>query len=80
MERGEDQAALDAVRRRSYARDWPRYLASALLLESELATRLGDREGARRALQHFLALRATHEEVTAHAVVAARQRLQALND
>ena len=80
MERGEDQAALDAVRRRSYAREWPRYLASALLLESELATRLGDREGARHALQHFLALRATHEEVTAHAVVAARQRLQALND
>lgn len=78
MERGEHDAALVAVRRRLYAREWPRYLATALLLESQLSERAGDRAAARRALQRYLALRATPEAATAGAVNGARQRLLAL--
>jgi hypothetical protein len=77
-ERGEHALALATVRRRSYGRDWPRYLGAALLLESELAARVGDRDGERRALHRFLALRTQAEPVAARAVDEARQRLQAV--
>lgn len=77
-ERGESDAALAAVRRRQYAREWPRYLATSLLLESQLSERVGDRAAARQALRRYLALRATPESTTADAVNGARQRLLAL--
>ncbi|MGQ0642138.1 MAG: protein kinase domain-containing protein [Gemmatimonadaceae bacterium] len=57
--RGDRSAALRAVRRRPY--DWdtgPLYLTTFLREEGRLASLTGDRIGARRAWQHFLALRA----------------------
>src|ERR687883_1605090 len=54
---GNLQAALSAVRRRSYAYHLTDYLASHLREEGRLAALTGDRPGATRAYQHYLALR-----------------------
>ncbi|MEO7963297.1 MAG: BTAD domain-containing putative transcriptional regulator, partial [Gemmatimonadaceae bacterium] len=77
-ERGELDAALIAVRRRLYGREWPRYLATSLLVESQLSEKLGDRPAARRALERYLALRVSPESTTAGALADARERLLAL--
>ncbi len=54
---GETEAALAAVRRRSYLRGWPTYLARHLREEGMLAAERGDRAGALRAYRHYLMLR-----------------------
>ncbi len=56
--RGDIQAALAAVRRRTnHGRDGPVALSTMLREEGRLAARAGDVEGAIRAYNHFLALR-----------------------
>ena len=77
-QRGEFGLALAAVRRREYARGWPRYLSTYLRAEGRLAERTGDREGARRVLSHYVALRAAAEPQLSAATAQARQALQRL--
>jgi hypothetical protein len=57
---GDDSAALRAVRRGKW-RLPTMYLATYLLMEGRLADRIGDREGAIRAYEHYLALRSDPE-------------------
>jgi hypothetical protein len=61
-------AALAAVRRRAYAYHRTEYLASHLRQEGRLAALTGDRAGAVRAYQHYLALRSDPEPVLKHEV------------
>ncbi|MGH7467269.1 MAG: BTAD domain-containing putative transcriptional regulator [Longimicrobiales bacterium] len=73
----EPQLALAAVRRRPYmTAAWPRYLATALREEGQIAEELGDDEGAVRAYQRYLALRAS-PEIKLHADARAVRALQA---
>ena len=58
---GDTTAALQALRRRPRAVAGLIYLAPALRDEGTLAAAVGDREGALRALGHYLALRAAPE-------------------
>jgi hypothetical protein len=58
---GDRRAALEAVRRRSYAYHRTEYLSSHLREEGRLAALTGDRAGAVRAYQHLLALRSDPE-------------------
>ena len=58
---GDLPAALEAVRRRSYAYHRSEYLAAPLREEGRLAALTGDRAGAVRAYQHYLALRSDPE-------------------
>jgi tetratricopeptide (TPR) repeat protein len=55
---GDGERALEAVRRRSYLRPWPHYLASYLREEGRLAAAAGEREAAARAYRQYLDLRA----------------------
>ncbi|MCA0374382.1 MAG: serine/threonine protein kinase [Gemmatimonadetes bacterium] len=79
-QRGDSAAALRTVRRRPY--DWdtaPLYLSSYLLLEARLAAATGDRAGASRAYDHWLALRSNVDaplraEVTAVRAERAKRR------
>jgi serine/threonine-protein kinase len=59
--RGDQRAALTAVRRRSYAYHRTEYLTTHLREEARLAALTGDRAGAARAYQHYLALRSESE-------------------
>lgn len=54
---GEPERALEAIRRRRYMAGWPRYLATSRRQEGQLATQLGDREGALRVFRQYLAMR-----------------------
>jgi tetratricopeptide (TPR) repeat protein len=54
---GERSGALTALRYRHYFIGWQPFLATSLREEGQLATELGDREGAIRAYEHHLALR-----------------------
>ncbi len=65
---GDQRAALAAVRRRAYAYHRTEYLASHLRQEGRLAALTGDRAGAVRAYQHYLALRSDPEPVLTHEV------------
>jgi len=58
---GDLPRALAAVRRRHYFLGSPLYLTTFLREEGRLAEALGDRAGAMRAFDHYLALRADHE-------------------
>jgi hypothetical protein len=58
---GDPAAALNAVRRRSYAYHLTDYLATHLREEGRLATLTGDRAGAIRAYRHYLVLRSDPE-------------------
>ena len=59
---GDDAAALQVIRRGKWF--WPpRYLSSLLRDEGRLAAQLGDRAGAIRAYEHYLALRSDPEPV-----------------
>jgi hypothetical protein len=58
---GDLPRALAAVRRRHYFLGPPLYLSTFLKEEGRLAEALGDRAGAMRAYDHYLALRANHE-------------------
>ena len=53
----EPERALAAIRRRRYMAGWPRYLATTRRQEGQLASQLGDREGALRVFRQYLAMR-----------------------
>jgi tetratricopeptide (TPR) repeat protein len=75
---GNDTAALRAVRRGKW-RLPTMYLATYLRMEGRLAARVGDRDGAIRAYEHYLALRSDPEpalRADADTVRAALARLQ----
>jgi hypothetical protein len=58
---GENEPALQALRRRPYMSDWPRYLAPMLREEGRLAESLGDISGALEAYGAYLRLRSAPE-------------------
>jgi hypothetical protein len=72
---GNVQAALSAVRRRSYSYHLTDYLAAHLREEGRLAAITGDRPGATRAYQHYLALRSDPEPALQPEVQAVRAEL-----
>lgn len=76
---GEPRLALDAIRRRPYlSGTWPRYLATSLREEGDLALRVGDSAGAAAAYREYLALRADPEPALAPSADTVRQILAAL--
>jgi tetratricopeptide (TPR) repeat protein len=76
---GESERALAAVRRRPYmAAVWPRYLATELREEGDLARHRGDTAGALAAYRRYLALRARPEPSVQPAVTAVREQVAAL--
>jgi DNA-binding SARP family transcriptional activator/TolB-like protein len=78
---GQPEAALHAVRRRAYMDVvWPRYLATALRLEGELAAELGQTSQARDAYRRFLALRAEPDSKMAVEADSIRLRLKESQD
>ena len=72
---GDLDAALRAVRRRG---NNPDYLSSFLRMDARLAALTGDRKGAIRAYQHYLALRSDPEPALQADANAARAELQRL--
>jgi hypothetical protein len=60
-DRGDRAGALAATRRRLYFQAEPLFLSTYLREEGRLAALTGDRAGAIRAYQHYLALRANPE-------------------
>jgi hypothetical protein len=75
---GNLQAALSAVRRRSYAYHLTDYLAAHLREEGRLAALTGDSSGAVRAYRHYLALRSDPEPALRPMVDAVRGELAKL--
>jgi hypothetical protein len=74
-QQGDNRAALAAVRRRPYAYHLSDYLAPHLREEGRLAALVGDRAGAIRAYQHYLALRSNPEPAVRPAVDSVRAEL-----
>ena len=75
---GEPAQALAAIRRRPYiAAVWPRYLATELKEEAELARQTGDLSGAATAYRDYLALRDDPEPALEPEVRAVRDRVDA---
>jgi hypothetical protein len=75
---GDSGAALAAVRRRPYFIGWQPFLAASLLYEGRLAAAAGDRAGAIRAYEHYLALRHDPEPPLRAAADSVRTVLAAL--
>jgi hypothetical protein len=76
---GEPHRALAAIRRRPYmAAAWPRYLATALREEGDLAREVGDVSGALAAYRHYLALRSNPEERLAPTVRSVLEHVEEL--
>lgn len=75
---GDPAAALRALRRRTYYLGWQAYLATVLREEGRLAARTGDREGAIRAYEHYLAFRTDPEPALRPEVERVRSELAAL--
>ncbi|HET9986234.1 MAG TPA: BTAD domain-containing putative transcriptional regulator [Longimicrobiales bacterium] len=76
---GQPRRALDAIRRRPYlSAAWPRYLATSLREEGDLARQVGDAEGALAAYRQYLALRADPEPALVAAADSVRQIVAAL--
>jgi tetratricopeptide (TPR) repeat protein len=75
---GDSAGALAALRRRPYFIGWPPFLATTLREEGRLATALGDAQGAVRAYEHYLALRANPEPALAGATDSVRAELARL--
>jgi hypothetical protein len=75
---GDSRAALAAVRRRPYAYHLTDYLATHLREEGRLAALTGDRSGAIKAYQHYLALRSNPEPSLRPKVEAVRAELTKL--
>ena len=72
---GDRRAALEAVRRRPYTYHLTDYLALHLREEGRLSALTGDRSGAVRAYQHYLALRSDPEPALRPEVEAVRAEL-----
>jgi eukaryotic-like serine/threonine-protein kinase len=75
---GDNGSALAAVRRRSYAYHLTDYLATHLREEGRLAALTGDRAGASKAYQHYLALRSNPEPALRPTVDSVRAELAKL--
>lgn len=76
---GQPRRALDAIRRRPYlSAAWPRYLATSLREEGDLARQVGDAEGALAAYRQYLALRTDPEPALVAAADSVRQLVAAL--
>jgi DNA-binding SARP family transcriptional activator/TolB-like protein len=75
---GDPDRALAAIRRRAYLRGWPRYLATSLWEESQLALVVGDDAGAATALKALLALRDQPEPPVRRQADSARAALARL--
>jgi tetratricopeptide (TPR) repeat protein len=76
---GQPELSLEALRRRSYmSAAWPRYLASALREEGELAALVGDRAGAISAYERYLAQRPDPDATVKPQVDSVRAALRAL--
>ena len=76
--RGNLAGALAAVRRRLYGGFFPRYLSTYLREEGRLAALTGDRDGAIRAYQHYLALRSDPEPALRPEAARVRAELASL--
>jgi Tfp pilus assembly protein PilF len=76
VEHGDTTAALRALRRRPRAVAGLIYLAPALREEGILAVSVGDREGALRALEHYVALRSAPE----HSLREEKERVEKMLD
>lgn len=76
--RGDIAGALAVVRRRSHFWNSTYFLDASLREEARLATMLGDRAGAIRAYQHYLALRSDPEPSVVPEVRRARRTLDSL--
>jgi hypothetical protein len=72
---GDRAGALAALRRRPYFIGWQPFLASSLRYEGQLASAVGDRDGAVRAYEHHLALRYDPEPALRAATDSARAEL-----
>ncbi len=77
-QQGDLRAALEAVRRRSYAYHRTEYVAAHLREEGRLAALTGDQAGAVRAYQHYLALRSDPEPALSSEVEQVRTELAKL--
>lgn len=75
---GDRRRALEVLRRRPYMAGWPAYLATALVEEGRLAEATADSTTARRAYEHYLALRADPEPEVLPGVDSVRRRLEGL--
>ena len=75
---GNDSAALSVLRRERAGT--PGFLSTVLLEEGRLAARLGDRDGAIRALDHYLVLRSDPEPVLVPQRDSVRAALRALRN
>ncbi|HEY7482344.1 MAG TPA: serine/threonine-protein kinase [Gemmatimonadales bacterium] len=78
--KGDNMGALAATRRRLYFYAEPLYLSTYLREEGRLAAAIGDREGAIRAYQHYLALRSDPEPSLKPQVEQVRAELAQLLD
>jgi hypothetical protein len=72
---GDHAGALAAIRRRPYFIGWQPFLAASLREEGRLATLAGDRAGAVRAYEHYLALRYDPEPALRPAADSVRAEL-----
>jgi hypothetical protein len=75
---GDHAGALSAIRRRPYFIGWQPFLAASLRYEGRLATLVGDRDGAARAYEHYLALRYAPEPELRAATDSVRAELSSL--
>ena len=75
---GDHAGALSAIRRRPYFIGWQPFLATSLRQEGRLAEIVGDRDGARRAYEHYLVLRHTPDPTLRPAVDSVRAELARL--
>jgi len=75
---GDVAGALSAIRRRPYFIGWQPFLAASLRYEGRLATAVGDRAGAERAYEHYLALRYAPEPAQHPAADSVRATLASL--
>ena len=76
---GDRAAALAALRYRPYLIGWQPFLASSLRDEGRIAAEVGDRDGAVRAYEHYLALRHDPEPGTRAPLDSVRAELAKLN-
>jgi hypothetical protein len=75
---GDFTGALAAVRRRIHHLSWGLFIGPSLREEARLAATTGDREGAIRALRHWLALHDHPEDVVRSQVDAVKAELAKL--
>lgn len=72
---GDLEQAFSAASRRAALAVNPYFLSSQVLLQAQLAARLGDRDAATRAYRHYLALRSTADPHLQSQVDSARRQL-----